>query len=149
MPGIRVTFESAGMEKFADGMRASAEQARARLSKLLLGAAERTAVTAKALAEPYSKTTAKTIKALPFGEGAIVQAGDGSTPLPALLERGSIFKHDPTGWRHPVFSADRKRWTRKPQRTHPYLVPALLKERRRNLEAIAEGVTELARENIE
>jgi hypothetical protein len=143
---VRVNVD--GIAQLSERFRLVSDELTERVRLLIAEAAKTTAVVAVAKAGEHSKKTPPTIKVIEAGRGAIISAGSSDSPLPALLERGSIHKPDPAGWRHPVWSSDRKRWANNKQRTHPYLVPAVLETRRRNAVRIAEGLTEYTQETV-
>jgi hypothetical protein len=145
VPTVRVRVNVEGIEQLADGLRRAAINVEERVRAQLLKNGERTAEVAAANASEHSKSIPPTVKALPTESGAIVSAGDGSSPLPSLMEKGSEFKPNPALWRHPLFG-DREHWYG--QKTHPYLLPAVVETRAENDAAIATALGDLARETI-
>ena len=145
MAGVSVHVNTDGLAQLAERLKVVATELDARVRAQLLANAKIVAVAAAARAAQHSKSIPPTVKALEVGDGAIVQAGNGSSPLPSLMERGSIHKPNPTSWRHPLFG-DREHWYA--QKTHPYLRPAVEATRIENQARMARAVAELVRETI-
>jgi hypothetical protein len=148
MATVEVKINVDGLRQLSERFRVVSDELTERVRLLILESAKTTAEVAAANAGQYSKKTPPTIKVIPAERGAIISAGGGDSPLPALLERGSIHKQDPAGWRHPVYSSDRKRWSKNLQRTHPYLRPAVVETRGPNAERISRGLTEYTQETV-
>lgn len=155
--GSKAFAITTNFEAFANNLSASLDRELKReLQKRIRGAAEHAAGDARKHAAMYSTKVAASVRVgsavQKSGARAIIRAGGVKAPLAQLLELGNLdhgkirnpkVKAIPGTFRHPVFVkplTDRKSWTWVDQRTHPFLYPAVLRQKTKVAAGIQDAI---------
>jgi hypothetical protein len=117
-------IDTRNLEEFEHRVRAAADRWVVEKDVLIAELTKGIAESAKALAAQHSTTIPPTIRSHIEKPGmGIIEAGDRSTPIAALYERGNKgSKRTATTFRHPTFG--HQPYVNQPK--HPYLKPAML-----------------------